>query len=74
MKFATLVDEVNAAIDDQREKVDRALRKLGWSTSSSFPDSVWRWKKTRTDGTTLVVDRSSAISMEVAISHGMPEA
>jgi len=73
MKFATLCDTVDAAIEDQEEKVNRALYKLGWSRTSSFPDSTWRWTKKRPDGSLLIVNRSDAISYEKAISYGMSE-
>lgn len=55
-------------LDDLASQIDTAtigtLSALGWKYTSSTPDYVWRWVKRLPDGTTLMVDQRTALSIE----------
>lgn len=55
-------------IDDLRGRLEMAeigyLTRRGWRHTSSTPDFHWRWVKTMEDGTRLMVDRDTALSIE----------
>jgi len=57
----------NDILDAQREReaaVSRYLRSHGWEYTSSTPGCLWMWRKKTPAGEVLLVDESTALSMQ----------
>lgn len=61
-------DAMFERLDDLSSQLDTAiigtLSALGWRHTSATPDCVWRWVKQLPDGTMLMCDQRSALSVE----------
>ena len=45
-------------------RVDAWLRSKGWKSTSSTPGCMWLWERTLEDGRTVIVNKSTAESMQ----------
>ena len=67
MILTPLID-VLQRVDTLHEEADSllnsALRERGWELTCETPGSVWMWRKRRSDGSTFLVERDTAIEME----------
>jgi hypothetical protein len=63
-----LLPALKDRIEELRAQLDSAetsfLSRRGWTHTSSTIDFCWRWVKTMEDGTRLLADRGTALSIE----------